>query len=300
MELLRQIAPQDLPALQELLSTVFHDSHYSNIARLGGMTNRSYVVTRPDGEKYVLRLPGEGTQELINRMDEEKSTKLACQLKIDAPCLFFSANDGCKVSHYIDSSFPMNEQLMQQSSNLKKAAQLLRRLHNCGQNTTVPFEVFSMAANYEAIILKATVPLYDDYPIVKGRVMAIKQELDRIAPAPKVPCHNDLVIGNWVLSSKGRLYLVDWEYAGMNTAMWDVACLSLETAYDDAHDDELLTSYLERKPNKIDIKQFIAHKIFIDYLWTLWGLTRVPFDGQFMRDYAQMRYTRLKKNLANT
>ena len=130
--------------------------------------------------------------------------------------------------------------------------------------------------------------------------MAIKHELDCVAPAPKVPCHNDLVIGNWVLSSKGRLYLVDWEYAGMNTAMWDVACLSLETAYDNEQDDALLTYYLARTPNEIDIKQFIAHKIFIDYLWTLWGLTRVPFDGQFMRDYAQMRYIRLKENLAIT
>ena len=42
---------------------------------------------------------------------------------------------------------------------------------------------------------------------------------------------------------------------------------------------------------------FLANKIYVDYLWTLWGLTRVPYDGDFMQEYADMRYIRLKKNI---
>ena len=45
-------------------------------------------------------------------------------------------------------------------------------------------------------------------------------------------------------------------------------------------------------------KRFVAAKTYVDYLWTLWGLTRIPFDGEFMQEYADGRYERLKKNIS--
>ena len=54
-----------------------------------------------------------------------------------------------------------------------------------------------------------------------------------------------------------------------------------------------------RIPRSDEKRRFVAAKLYVDYLWTLWGLTRVPFDGQFMQEYADMRYARLKKVLAS-
>lgn len=45
------------------------------------------------------------------------------------------------------------------------------------------------------------------------------------------------------------------------------------------------------------MEAFNINKLLIDFLWTLWGKTRVPFEGQEMEDYASARYTRLKKLL---
>jgi thiamine kinase-like enzyme len=83
----------------------------------------------------------------------------------------------------------------------------------------------------------------------------------------------------------------------MNEAMWDLSCLSIEAEYTPENDTQLLEAYYGRTPTVDERKRFVAAKTYVDYLWTLWGLTRVPFDGQFMQDYADARYERLKQNV---
>ena len=295
-ELIRNIEEEDIPKLKELMKLVFHDPSWTDLKRLGGMTNHSYKVTRSDGREYLLRIPGEGTEEMINRADERKSTELACRLGIDAPLLYFG-DDGRKVMEFIRNPQPMDEEVMRRPENLKQAAEIFYRLHTCGEDTGVRFEVFEMAALYEKIIREGGVAFYDDYEDVKKTVMNVKAEVDAAGKAPRVPCHNDSLTGNWVLREDGKLFLIDWEYSGMNEAMWDLSCLSIEAAYAPADDEALLNAYYKREATVEEKKRFIAAKLYVDYLWTLWGLTRVPFDGDFMQEYADGRYARLKKNI---
>lgn len=60
------------------------DAAITDIERLGGMTNHSYKVTLSDGTELLVRIPGEGTEEMISRADERKSTELPCRLHIDS------------------------------------------------------------------------------------------------------------------------------------------------------------------------------------------------------------------------
>ena len=295
-ELVRKIEEADIPKLKDLMALVFPDSEWKDMERLGGMTNHSYKITRMDGQEYLVRIPGEGTEEMINRLDERRSTELACRLDIDSPLLYFG-DDGRKVMRFIHDPQPMNEEVMRRKENLLQAAEIFHRLHTCGEDTGVRFEVFEMAALYEKIIRDVGVEVYDDYEAVKQSVMDIKAEVDRNGEAPRVPCHNDSLMGNWVLDGDGRLYLIDWEYSGMNEAMWDLSCLSIEADYTPELDQELLRAYNGKPATVEQQKRFIAAKLYVDYLWTLWGLTRVPFDGSFMQEYADMRYARLKRNM---
>ena len=111
------------------------------------------------------------------------------------------------------------------------------------------------------------------------------------------PLHMDVHAGNLVHSASG-LKLIDWEYAGMNDGMWDVADVSIEAGYGHAEDAQMLAAYLGREPESADWKHLLASKLYVDYLWTLWAKTRVPFDGQSMEDWAAERYARLKNNIA--
>ena len=289
-ELIKSIENEDIPKINELLFIVFKDSKYSKIERLGGMTNHSYKITRNDGHEYLVRLPGEGTEEMINRKDERKSTLLACQLDIDAPLIYFD-DSGRKVMQFIHNPQTMNDKVMRKEENLKQAANIFRRLHTCKVDTGVKFDVFEMASLYERIIAKAGVELYEDYDISRKAVINIKTEMNRKNDIHKVPCHNDSLMGNWVLDENGRLYLIDWEY------MWDLSCLSIEANFSEEDDEKLLKTYFGRQVREEEKKYMIASKLYVDYLWTLWGLTRIQFDGQFMKDYADMRYYRFKKNL---
>ena len=73
-----------------------------------------------------------------------------------------------------------------------------------------------------------------------------------------------------------------------------LADVSIEAGFDAALDRQLLTAYLGHEPTVVEEKHFLASKIYVDFLWTLWAKTRVPYDGQPMEDWALERYTRLK------
>lgn len=299
-ELVREIIEEDIPRVKELLVLVGKEGgNTKNIERLGGMTNHSYKVTLDNSEELLVRIPGEGTEKMINRLDERKSTELACKLGIDSELLYFG-DDGTKVMKFIHDPQPMNEEVMSRKDIIIQAAEIFYRLHHCGIDTGVRFEVFEMAKLYEDIIKECGVAFFDDYDEVKKLVMRFKSEVDKEFEIVKVPCHNDSLMGNWVLDDKGKLYLIDWEYSGMNEAMWDLSCLSIEAGYSQKEDDELLNAYYahENKTVGVELKKyFIAVKMYVDYLWTLWGLTRVPYDEEFMQEYAAERYERLKKNI---
>lgn len=296
--MIREIVEKDIPKVQALCEDILGEN-YCKIKRLGGLTNHTYHVTLKGGMEYVVRIPGDGTEELIVRADEKKSTALACDLKIDAKCLYFG-EDGSKVTEYISDAVTMSADLLKKEFRIKQMAEIFRRLHSCGQNTGVLFDVFDMALGYEKIIRGNHVAMYADYPEVKETVMRIKSEIDRCCDIKTVPCHNDALCENWVTQGDGgRMYLVDWEYAGMNDGMWDLADVSIEAGYDHLLDEKLLKEYYGRNIEELDWKHFLANKIYVDFLWTLWAKTRVPYDGQSMEDWADERYARLKNNMKN-
>ena len=132
--------------------------------------------------------------------------------------------------------------------------------------------------------------------LLEKTVMEIKDYIDRTLAPVKVPCHNDPLCANWV-EGDGKLYLIDWEYAGMNDGYWDLAAISIEAEYRHDHDEILLREYLGQEADKIQWQHFLAAKIYVDYLWTLWAKTRVPYDGQPMEDWACERYARMKGNI---
>lgn len=288
----KEIIREDIPVVKELMLKVLGTDNYADLSRMGGLTNHTYKVTLENGEEYVVRLPGEGTEEVIVRSDEKISTKLACDLGVDAQMLYFG-EDGSKVTEYIKNAVTMSAEALKNRERIEQVAEIFRKMHTCGVDTKVPFEVFEMAASYEKVIKDNNVSMFDDYNEIKAIVMEIKAEIDNAIDIKKVPCHNDALCENWVLGD-GGMYLIDWEYAGMNDGMWDVADVSIEAGFNAEYDKMLLSAYLKREPEIIDEKHFLASKIYVDYLWTLWAKMRVPYDGQPMEDWAQERYARLK------
>ena len=190
----KEIVQADLGRIRALLDEVLGRSDYSDVQRMGGLTNRTYCVTFADGSRIMVRIPGEGTEELIDRADEKVSTELACRLGIDAK-LYFFGDDGEKVSQFVPNAVTMSAETMRDDKRIRQAAQLLKTLHGSGVDTGVPFEVFDMAAGYEKIIEENSVPMFGDYAQVKAAVMAVKAQVDSVCDIQNVPCHNDPLCG---------------------------------------------------------------------------------------------------------
>lgn len=259
----------------------------------GGLTNKNFRFSCK-GKSYVYRNPGEKTEELINRHDEKISTMLANELEIDAPLIDFDADTGVKIARYIEEAETMTMETVRKEENMAAIAEVLYRLHHCGKDTGVAFDVFAMAEKYEALIKEEEVALFEGYKEVKEIVTAIKKEQEKNRHL--VPCHNDPLCANWIKGRDG-MYLVDWEYAGMNEAMWDVADVAIEAGMSREEEEKFLQYYYKRELMEKEKQSFAANKIFIDFLWALWGKTRVPVEGDAMEAYALERFERLKQNL---
>jgi thiamine kinase-like enzyme len=68
------------------------------------------------------------------------------------------------------------------------------------------------------------------------------------------------------------MWIVDWEYSGMNDPLWDLGDLSVEAEFDPGQDDELLAAYFGGPPPAAARGRMVAYKAMCDLLWTLWGL----------------------------
>ncbi len=280
--------------IEELKNLVFENETIHNVTRLGGMTNTTFAVELNSGH-YVFRFPTEMSKHIINRKDEKVSLTLACELGLDSEILFFDEETGVKISRYIKDAITMNTESMKKDENINLIAQTFKKLHTCKKDTHIMFDFLNTANQYESFILKKNIKLFDDYFESKEIIMQFRNTLYK-NNISFVPCHNDPLCENWV-KSKNEMYLIDWEYAGMNDFMWDLACVSIESGYNNIEDDALLSYYFEHLPNEHELQKFTINKVMVDFLWSLWGKTKVPFDGQEFENYANERYNRMKLNL---
>ena len=90
-------------------------------------------------------------------------------------------------------------------------------------------------------------------------------------PATLAPCHCDPLCENF-LDTGERMWIVDWEYSGMNDPLWDLGDLSVEGEFGPEQDGELLAAYFGGPPPAAAGGRMVAYKAMCDLLWTLWGL----------------------------
>jgi thiamine kinase-like enzyme len=113
------------------------------------------------------------------------------------------------------------------------------------------------------------------------------------------PCHNDPVPENFLTTKKGEVFLIDWEYAGMNDPVWDLAAFSMELGLDTAEETTLLSRYYGSGHNSSELnRRMLLYKIYQDFLWYVWSKIKL-FFGQDIFDYANMRYARGVENYSS-
>jgi len=288
---------EDLQDVQAMLARVPRFSGVATsdveIGRLAGLTNRNYKITFGD-ERFVLRIPGEGTSEYINRRHEAVAARIAAEAGVNAEVLFFDENDGLMLTRFVDGAATMNGERFRDLGAVSRAAQAFRRMHDCGKSFTTEFDLFQKMDEYLDYLRKKQARIPEGYADVQREAEAVRDAL-RGRPATLRPCHCDPLAENF-LDTGTRIFIIDWEYAGNNDPMWDLGDVSVEAGFGPDQDAALLEAYFQGKPPAAQVGRMVMYKAMCDLLWTLWGAIQVanenPVDDFWA--YAVNRFERCK------
>lgn len=260
----------------------------------GGLTNYNYIMNIKDKE-YVIREPGGKTDEIIDRKIEKINNSIASTIGINSNCIYFDDIYGIKISEYIKASDNIANLNPNSQSNINKVCNIIKKLHLSNAEFPNQFDFFNELRKYEEILENMGGVLFFDYDSWKVRLNKIME--DNVKNIILAPAHNDTVPENFILEETGQIYLIDWEYSGMNDIRWDLAAYILESQLTKEAIDFFLEDYYQKedipREDMLKIKAFILAQ---DLLWTVWALIR-HYNGDDFLDYCNNRYERFKKNI---
>lgn len=267
--------------------------------RLGGLTNRVFHVAGPKG-RHVLRIPGPGTEDYIDRRVEAVAARAAARAGV-SPEVVATTPDGLMLTVAIDGCVTMSARNFETIDGaVERAALALRKLHDSRETFDFTFDLFSMIDQYLGLLKTKNASVPDGYHETLAQAGAVRAAL-AAHPLPSRPCHCDPLAENF-LDVGTRMWLVDWEYSGMNDPAWDIGDLAVEAELSPDKERRLVEAYFGGAPAPYERARVIIYKAMCDLLWTLWGLIQHadqnPADDFWA--YAKRRFDRCRALMATS
>jgi thiamine kinase-like enzyme len=255
----------------------------------GGITNLNYRVT--DGAtRYAVRCGSDDAQLGISRRNEQLCAQLAARAGL-APAVVHAA-DGVLVSAFVDG-VPLTPESAREPAVLGRVAQALRGIHALGSQVAGHFRYFCpflIARSYVELAAARGLALPDADPErLLAEVAALQAQAGPFLPSL---CHGDPMPGNF-LDAGDRLWVIDWEYAGMGNPLFDVAGFASNCDLGDEADRALLAAYCGDAP--LPWPAFRALKAAAALRESLWAVIQgsksaIDFDYAGYRDACWARY----------
>ena len=280
----------------DYLQQIFPDAAPTDfsIDRVGGMSNFNYKVLFGD-KSYVLRIPGNGADGMVERENEELNSMLAQKMGIHPTIEYFNRKTGIKLVDYIEHAETLNPTSIQEASNLEQIAAIYRTLHNSRVRERNDFNIFHEIDKYNFLMEKYGAKMYNSNRGGYSQVIVLEYRLNQMGVELK-PCHNDGVPENFIKDANGKIYLIDWEYSGMNDPVAELAALFLESEFSKESQDIVLEHYFEGKIPADLPERLLIYQVLWDYLWAQWTVIKEA-KGDDFGGYGRMRFERAMKNL---
>ena len=206
-----------------------------------GMTNRSFLFSCA-GRRYIMRIPGEGTNLLINR-NQEAAVYAALRGKgICDNVVYINPENGYKITEFLEGARVCDPE---NPEDVGRCMEKLRSFHRGKLQVEHSFDVFGQIEYYESL-WKGTPSEYRDYARTKANVLRLKPFVEG-ACRERVLTHIDAVPDNFLFVPDGQggeeIRLIDWEYAGMQDPHVDIAMFCIYAMYDRQRTEALIDTY---------------------------------------------------------
>lgn len=249
----------------------------------GGITNRNFRV-EVGGEAFVLRVGGEDTGLLgIDRQAEHAASLVAAELGLAPEVVAFLEPEGYLVTRFVDGEVGRTD--------VAQVGAALRRLHD-GPPVPSRFDSFRVVETYRETAAKRGVAVPEAYGWAREIAAGIERRRDGAVPRP---CHNDLLNANFIAAGD-RLWIVDWEYAGMGDPYFDLGNFAVNHELDAEGERTLLESYGGGDAGALVLMRFMS-----DFREAMWGVVQqaistLEFD---FAAYADEHFERLERTAAD-
>jgi thiamine kinase-like enzyme len=247
----------------------------------GGITNLNFVVAHK-GERFVVRVADDIPVHGIMRFNELAASRAAFAAGVSPEVVH--AEPGALVLRFIDG-VTYGEAEVRAAHEAGRIVPLLRRVHDempkHFQGPLLALWVFQVMRGYAVTLRQGGSRMVGELP----RYLGINAELEAaLGPTTMVFGHNDLLPANFMDDGE-RLWLIDWDYAGLNTPLFDLANLASNNQFSAAEEDALLEAYFEAPvtdPLRLKLKAMKCASLLRESMWSMVSEIHLDIDFDYV------------------
>ena len=238
------------------VNAILHRHDTKIVKRLeGGMSNYTFVV-ESEGKKMTYRVPGKYAEKFVDRDVEWENIQKVDSLGLNNHTIYVELCSGEKLADYVEGTIMSDTDVV--SYNAMSVA-ALKKLHQSGLKLK-DYDAFGRLDDDERFCHDTGFTHPDAYRVLRSKLEDLRGQMGQ---TELVPCHCDYQPTNLVIDGD-KLYVLDWEFAGMNDPFYDIACYG-NAGFDKAL--ALLEAYVGHKPTQQELRRLHFHRAFQCLQW---------------------------------
>jgi thiamine kinase-like enzyme len=259
----------------------------------GGITNVNFIVD-DGGRRYVVRIGEDIPEHQVMRFNELAASRAAEACGLSPRVVH--AEPGAVVLEYIEARTLTPEDIRPRAM-LERIVPLLRTCHRelplYLRGPVLTFWVFHVLRDYGHTLRAGASAHLARLPGLEAAARTLERT---VGPVELVFGHNDLLAANF-LDDGERLWLIDWDYAGFNSPLFDLGGLVSNNGVTAEDERWLLETYFERPLDDLLRRRYEAMKCASLLRETMWSMvSEIHSDIDFdYRAYTEENLARFER-----
>ncbi len=256
----------------------------------GGITNTNFIV-EDAGRRFVVRIGEDIPIHQVMRFNELAASRAAHAAGV-SPAVHH-AEAGALVLDFVEGKTLSEEDVRRQpvlERIVPVIAQCHREIPKHVRGPALAFWVFHVLRDYAATIIEGDSPHTDLLPVLMKRAEILEE---RVGPVTLVYGHNDLLPANFIDDGE-RIWLIDWDYAGFNSPLFDLGGLASNNGLSPSQEDWLLETYFDAPATDALRDSYRAMKCASLLRETMWSMVS-EIHSSIDFDYAAYTHENLAR-----